>query len=68
MPIGTAVRPSLKAFIMSIPRTNTEPNGLTFKAEYFDTCPAEWNRIIAPLAGASILQTAEWGEIKGSRG
>lgn len=53
---------------MSIPRTHTEPDGLTFKAEFFDTCPAEWNRIIAPLAGASILQTAEWGEIKGARG
>lgn len=53
---------------MNTPRTNPDPNELTCTMECFDTCPAEWNRIIAPLAGASILQTAEWGAIKGARG
>lgn len=53
---------------MDTSHLSQQPNQPTYTMECFDTCPADWNRIIAPLAGASILQTAEWSEIKGARG
>lgn len=39
---------------------------ITFRVD--DACPADWNGTISGLPGASILQTAEWGALKGAHG
>ncbi len=33
-----------------------------------DVLPADWNCLIAPLSGAHILQTWEWGVVKNAYG
>lgn len=37
-------------------------------AQFSDVCPPDWNGTIATLPGASILQTAQWGALKGDHG
>lgn len=40
----------------------------TLTARFSDVCPPDWNESAAALAGASILQTAQWGALKGAHG